>query len=179
MTSNIFRLLFTACVAVCPPLSAADRHVADDDFRCSTEFRALDSGQRRRLEKVVRDFDVIRNAIERYAADHGGDPPVALSRLVPDYLFSLPGDPFASVASFDRLPAGFNEPDQCFEYLFKSRRPVVYSISADFSEFQTGDGAWMIMSRGLRDFPLRDESRNSRGLIHAAGYWGRLQIDIF
>lgn len=78
--------------------------------------------------EVLNDLLLLSLALRAYQAKHG-QPPRALSALVPRYLKALPEDPFA--------------PDGKFRYRVEKGRPLLYSIGPD----ATDDGGCPVLSK--------------------------------
>jgi hypothetical protein len=153
------------------------------DYSESTEYRALDVEEREKLDQVIKDLQSLEAAIRKHMLDHKGAAPKTLESLIPKYLPSLPRDPFFTPRKPD---------DHCQKslsgagYLYR-RRPGPKFVTSwdpltlDPLTFQPADDSWQIRSVGLPDFPLRysPKSKNGRGLVHRAGYWGHFIIDVF
>ena len=149
-------------------------------FRDSADYRELSAADRTRLERVVNDLRSLETAISKYLRDHDGDAPKTLDALIPDYILALPEDPFADPGA---APKKLNEHYQLSVrgrgYLYKWRAGPSVVKSWKPLAFHPGEDTWEIKSVGLENFPLRFRSKNGRGLIRSAGYWGRLKLDVF
>ena len=151
------------------------------DYRQSAEFRDLDGTSRAKLVQLVKDFNTLETALNRFMSDHQGQPPESLGELVPDYLTSLPKDPFAdSDAEIHREWNNYKHSLDGAGYLYQRRPGPAYVTSWEEPiKMQTLDGSWKVRSVGLPSFPLRYASENGRGLLRAKGYWGRMVLDVF
>ena len=151
------------------------------DYRPSAEYRSLDTTSKARLDQVVKDFATLETALNKYVSVHHGQPPESLDELVPNYLPSLPRDPFASPNG--QIPNQWQHYKQSLGgagYLYQRRRgPVCVTSWKKPIKVHTLNGSWRFRSVGLPSFPLRHAARNGRGLIRAKGYWGRMLIDVF
>lgn len=149
------------------------------DFRETAQYRALDETSRSRLELVVDDLEQLEGALDAFMKEHDGAPPEKLEQLVPNYLESLPQDPFASPE--ESIPDDLKRHQSSLDgrgYLYR-QKPGSRSIkSYGLLEFEPSLGAWQIQSVGLRTFPLRYQKSNP-GLIRTRGYWGRMILDVF
>lgn len=111
------------------------------DFRDTDAYRALAPADRDRLERVELDLTTLWGALDRYADEHGGNPPEGLDELVPHFLLRLPRDPFAEGGA---------------SYGYRRGAP--------------GNRAWVVSSAGLPDFPYL-AARGNVGLYRCKGTW--------
>jgi hypothetical protein len=126
------------------------------DFRDTDAYRNLVEEDKMRLAAAHHDFILLWGALDKYAYDHNGLLPSSLEGLVPDYLHSLPKDPFVDESN---MPAEANEGKQsskeAFSYRYRPGHP--------------SNRAWIISSVGLPDFPY--QSANGNGLYIIRGIW--------
>lgn len=127
------------------------------DFRTSAAYAKLSSADRHRLEQVRHDQVLLWGALDMFADEHNGNPPLSLDDLVPRYLVELPADPFAS-----QQKAGA----QALQGYTPSKEGAGYQ----FRGGAAGNRAWVIASAGLPDFPYLAE-RGNVGLYICKGLW--------
>jgi hypothetical protein len=127
------------------------------NFRESEEHQKLSAEDKAKLEQVHREFMTLWGAVDRYADNHGGEPPETLDQLTPNYLSELPTDPFATSETADDNPSRY------------------YSTSKDgwgyrYRKGSPGNRAWTLSSVGLSDFPYL-ANRGNYGLYVCKGVW--------
>jgi hypothetical protein len=152
---SIFIYLFAVGCVLC-----ACRAIAGEppyNFRESEAYQKLSAEDKAKLEQVNCDFMTLWGAVDRYADNHGGEPPETLDQLTPNYISELPTDSFATSETANDDPSRY------------------YSTSKDghgyrYRKGSPGNRAWCLSSVGLSDFPYLANRGNS-GLYVCKGVW--------
>jgi hypothetical protein len=153
-------LMCTCLTLIAKHATTAERY----DFRNAKAYTSLSQTDRGKLEQVHRDFMMLWGALDRYADDHGGQPPEKLDQLVPGYLAELPSDPFATKKTSAEKPKHGTVSKGGWGYRY-TRGPMFRTVGEDH-----GNRSWVISSVGLPEFPYLAK-RGNIGLYVAKGIW--------
>lgn len=176
LTSHIVIVLLFGAISVC------NAQQQKYDYRDSAQYRGLNADDRAKLDQFATDMVSLETAIKKHMRDRNGQAPETLEALVPKYLLQLPRDPFHTpVSQPNKYHKHYQESLSGSGYLYMRRRASSIVKSWEPLTFHSTEDSWRIKSVGLPDFPLRSpvESKNRRGLVRSAGYWGRFILDVF